>query len=481
MQWKLPLAVDLLLFLVIPAGQAVIRPPEDGSIVEAARRIIGNFEDWNWKRDQYLRFTRDYPFGWPTFDCPRPNVATEPTDVHHLAPWHISVIGAIGDSLTAGRSAGAETFEDVFLDYRGLSFATGGQNNISTQATLASIFRYFSPDLEQVSSGTGTSDDVHVAGFNLAESGAFSSDLLRQAEELVQRIKASTEVDFDNDWKFISVFIGSNDLCHICNNETDLGAEQYGENLRQTILYLKENLPRTYVNLVPPFHVEVLLETQTDNPFCVDMQRLFCPCLFELPKQNYLEVKRSFDGTLETFRNPQFQTDGFALTISSGVNNSLNLAFIALDCFHFSQMAHDVMAKIIWGDLFKPVASRAPADLDTFQPQLWSCPPQDCPYLVTRSTSKNCSGHTDVKTLTAKHVQIIYDRTVYLPSMDELERRAFMEEHGPVFFLIVFGVLLLVLVTCVVVMRSCRSRPPPPFYPSERTRLLSTKYDQLMF
>ncbi|PIO52998.1 hypothetical protein TELCIR_25687, partial [Teladorsagia circumcincta] len=93
------------------------------------------------------------------------------------------------------------------------------------------------------------------------------------AEELVSRIKAHPGVDSDKEWKLINIFVGSNDLCKACLNQTLYGAEQYSANLQKAIRYLKDNLPRTYVNLVPPFHVEVLLETQPDNPFCVDLQR----------------------------------------------------------------------------------------------------------------------------------------------------------------------------------------------------------------
>ncbi|KAK6028855.1 hypothetical protein OSTOST_05054 [Ostertagia ostertagi] len=182
------------------------------------------------------------------------------------------------------------------------------------------IFGHFSPGLKGASIGTAKSDEALVAGFNLADSGAFATDLPRQAEELVSRIKAYPGTDLDKEWKLINIFIGSNDLCKACLNKTLYGAEQYATNIQKAIRYLKENLPRTYVNIVPPFHVEVLLETQPDNPFCVNLQRVSCHCLFEIPKQNFKELKRSFDDTLNAFNTSEFQTNSFAVAISSGVN-----------------------------------------------------------------------------------------------------------------------------------------------------------------
>lgn len=39
-----------------------------------------------------------------------------------------------------------------------------------------------------------------------------------QARLLVQRMKEDTEIDMDNDWKIITVFIGGNDLCDYCGD-----------------------------------------------------------------------------------------------------------------------------------------------------------------------------------------------------------------------------------------------------------------------
>ena len=38
-----------------------------------------------------------------------------------------------------------------------------------------------------------------------------------QAQLLVERMKSEPGVDFENDWKLITLFIGGNDLCDYCD------------------------------------------------------------------------------------------------------------------------------------------------------------------------------------------------------------------------------------------------------------------------
>ncbi|KAL6736712.1 hypothetical protein Aduo_007032 [Ancylostoma duodenale] len=479
--WSTTLINSLFLAISIALGRSIITPVQNDTTENIVQKITEDFSAWDWKREQFLRYAKDYPFGWPRFDCAIPATSSAPEDVHHLAPWHVSVIGAIGDSLTAGRAAGAEYLTDLVLDYRGLSFAMGAEKNLTRQASLFNIFSHFSPRLKGRSSGTASSSNISVAGFNLAVSGAISEDLLEQAFALVKRIKSHPEIDFDNDWKFVNVFIGSNDQCRICENTTRFSVEQFTANVRESLVYLRENLPRAYVNLIPPFHVEVLLETQADNPFCVELQRIFCPCLFKLTKEEYAVIKRSFDSSLSEFLGAEYQTQNFAVGISSGFNvdklaslgNVLNLAFVALDCFHFSQIAHDVVAKIIWRDLFLPIHTRSPVDLDQFQPQLWDCPSMDCPYLRTALNSQSCSNQSGRSYLPSlRHaIRVTYENPVILPSMNELDRRAFMEEYGLILTVTIVGIALVIGMTCLVISFGQRKESPKK-KPNERTPLL---------
>lgn len=47
----------------------------------------------------------------------------------------------------------------------------------------------------------------------------FSRDMPGQAVELVERMKCDKKIDFENDWKMITMFVGGNDLCDYCEDK----------------------------------------------------------------------------------------------------------------------------------------------------------------------------------------------------------------------------------------------------------------------
>ena len=63
------------------------------------------------------------------FNCPPlERSASTPTSVHMLRPSDIAVVGAMGNSLTAGFGVGAFNFTTIYsnpTDYRGLSWSAG--------------------------------------------------------------------------------------------------------------------------------------------------------------------------------------------------------------------------------------------------------------------------------------------------------------------------------------------------------------------
>ena len=95
--------------------------------------------------------------------------------------------------------------------------------------------------------------------------------MLTQAKLLVERMQSSDRIDFKNQWKLVTIFAGGNDLCRscknvsiikinlilnltlfivVCNLKAKLNAESYVRNIRNTLDYFHDNLPRTLINLV---------------------------------------------------------------------------------------------------------------------------------------------------------------------------------------------------------------------------------------
>lgn len=46
----------------------------------------------------------------------------------------------------------------------------------------------------------------------------FVRDFPYQADQLIQRFK-DDRIDYNNDWKLITLFVGGNDLCQYCFNQ----------------------------------------------------------------------------------------------------------------------------------------------------------------------------------------------------------------------------------------------------------------------
>uniref|UniRef100_A0A1I7XC47 DB domain-containing protein n=1 Tax=Heterorhabditis bacteriophora TaxID=37862 RepID=A0A1I7XC47_HETBA len=291
-----------------------------------------------------------------------------------------------------------------------LNYAYKGDFNLSNRATLYNIFSQFSPHLIGGSHNISSAENINLSQFNLAHSGAFASDVLRQ---------------------------------------TEYGADHFITSISAAIEFLRDSLPRTFVNLMPAAHVEAIADTQ-NYKFCEDYHRIVCPCLFNMSREQYSNVKSKFDGLLDKFNSEKYQTDDFAVAISPGINishlpllgNNPNIAFLALDCFHFSTVAHDAVAKILWRNLFEPFDNKFIGTSSDIQSQSWKCPPVTCPFLRTVRNSYSCLQNTKMILELKKPTGIEIDTKVFLPSMNDLERRANLEEHGPTIIVLFFGTKL---------------------------------------
>ena len=74
-------------------------------------------------------------------------------------------------------------------------------------------------------------NSMYCSQLNVAEPGGTNEDMVSQAEALVTKLQDqdSTEGDisFENDWKVITMFIGGNDLCRICEDFVSISSGHY--------------------------------------------------------------------------------------------------------------------------------------------------------------------------------------------------------------------------------------------------------------
>ena len=58
---------------------------------------------------------------------------------------------------------------------------------------------------------------------NSAQSGAMVSDLVtHELDYLLTQLKANPLINMQEDWKLLTIFIGANDLCSSCGNQSYL-------------------------------------------------------------------------------------------------------------------------------------------------------------------------------------------------------------------------------------------------------------------
>ena len=96
-------------------------------------------------------------------------------------------------------------------------------------------------------------------------------------------MQSHSEIDINNDWKLVNIFIGGNDICAYChdslNNVTGPhSSEQFESNLKQTIQILYDHLPRTLVSLTGMFNMKMLRMVDNGQIFCQGLHVFECPC-----------------------------------------------------------------------------------------------------------------------------------------------------------------------------------------------------------
>lgn len=187
-------------------------------------------------------------------DGPGRRSETVPKSVHRLTPGDVDVIGAIGDSLTAANGAFAIDGFQTLLEGRGVSWSIGGKDNWRRFITLPNLLKEFNPNLYGYSIAANSLGFEKANRFNVAEPGAISRHTIRQAKNLVKRMRSDPQVDINIHWKVITTMIGSNDFClDVCySSNQDKLVEQAGKDLHLVLRILRENLPRTLVNVVLP-------------------------------------------------------------------------------------------------------------------------------------------------------------------------------------------------------------------------------------
>ncbi|XP_055693017.1 phospholipase B1, membrane-associated-like [Lutzomyia longipalpis] len=322
-----------------------------------------------------------------------------PTSVHKLRPGDIDIIAAMGDSLTAATGATSTSFMDLFMENRGLAWCIGGQWDWHNSTTLPNILRAFNPKLFGYS--IGDSYPFHRASqFNVAEIGAVSADLPYMARTLIRRIKSDRRVNFKKHWKMLTISMGGNDICSfVCTwDDPESLPGKHRVSLLRTLRYIRDNMPRTFVNIVSVPSVDKVVGLRPKPEQCRLMHHIECSCwegrLYNQTdelRQRLRNIQQEFiRAEAEVAQYDEFKgLQEFAVVYQPFSRNlsiktkdeKTDYSLLAFDCFHMSQKAHAWAGTSLWNNIMEPIVEKA----DSWEsPSVkFKCPTKEFPYIYT--------------------------------------------------------------------------------------------------
>ncbi|CEG83532.1 hypothetical protein RMATCC62417_17437 [Rhizopus microsporus] len=270
--------------------------------------------------------------------------STPAQSVHDLRPDDIKIVAGLGDSVMAGFAA--KGVQGRFLNIqnlyenRGVSFALGGGQ-----------YR----------------EDIDI--LNAAQSGARSLNLDHELDYTMDVLQKAYD---DNkakptDWKLITIFIGSNDICHSCTESTSLPVP-FAANVQTAIERIRKSMSHVLVQIIGIMKVQdIVVATSNYTDYCRPIKGSNfighdheCECSHSEANRTimnslFLEYNAALLQAVNYYRQPP--SDTFAVVYQPLLVDIMSFPIQAIsniDCFHPSTLAHSWFARMLWRMMFLP-------------------------------------------------------------------------------------------------------------------------------
>jgi len=299
--------------------------------------------------------------------CPPLTARAPPTDILDLRPVDVRFMGSMGDSFTAGFGLSGYPFES-----RDQVYSTGTDTGAKSVANFLSASQSNSTIIVQ----------------NVAVSGDVVQGQMKQAERLIKAIKNSKQIDFEQDWKLVTILIGGNNQRTACPATTRNMPDTYYKELTAVLELLESSLPRTFVSLLTMTNMTAMASASGVDQHCkVEhlITRKEVPCAFGSEAEGIAmdTIIQEDNAQLYTLQD-MYRAKGlkdFAVVVQPFFQDFLipDWTYLSrVDCFHPSRKAHQNVARALWQNLFEPVGKKTtdpsvptlmfcPSDTDTFQ------------------------------------------------------------------------------------------------------------------
>jgi len=292
---------------------------------------------------------------------------------------------ALGDSITAGFGMHSWRAWDLLdlVEYRGDVFSIGGNPN---QYTIPNWLMHYNPNLQGASIGYSLPLDAikwenhiiqpfdpAVAHLGAGQSGAKVEDVPAQVDYLQQQLLTTynTTVDYEKDWKMLTIMIGANNLCEACNNKSYATADYYEKYLEIIMEKIYKQLPRTFVNLLPMFNISITYAPAQSSLYCRFMWDYVltheCTCL---QGEATAEDRKIMDERAVEFRQRAYKVaerwqsknlPDFTVKIQPCIKDLTvpsEIYLSDLDCFHPGALADAGFAIGLWNNFWTPQAQK---------------------------------------------------------------------------------------------------------------------------
>jgi len=304
-----------------------------------------------------------------------------PKSVNHLIPSDIQCFGVLGDSISAGFSLESHSIFKDLIEYRGKSFPIGGEKDFRTIPNIFSkynspkkcaaygstfithsILQYPTSSYSTYKVFLGEAKLKNEINCNVAISGALSNQLMKMWNQLIIQW---TKFSCLEEWKLLTVMIGANDICQYCLTGYNNTINTYIFNIEELFQDIIQNYQYIFVNVISTFDVGLTADWQ--NKGCEWVHQIIneCPCILGRDKTgNYKEIVKNLYRDINLLLYPlvkKYDEIGFLRNIKFVIQPIMenfeiyNSSYLSsFDCFHPSAFGHELMATILWNNLFLP-------------------------------------------------------------------------------------------------------------------------------